>query len=137
MKKQIVLITLGSLLIAGCGGNSGKPLPSSYANQWTGNWGSQSANDGGVMTFQVFQDGSVTGSMVRKGGFTGNLSGRIESNGTLHMFAGFGADGNYDISGEVLLNNDALLGSMTFTYQGFRYGGEFNLQPQVAAPAGP
>jgi len=136
-KTGLSILSLSLILVAsGCGGNSGKPIPSIYANQWAGNWSSQSGNDGGTMNLQVFQDGSVTGSMTRKGGFTGSLSGRVEGNGTLRMFAGFGGDGNYDIEGEVLLNGGRLLGSMTYLYQGFRYGGDLNLQPQTATPDG-
>lgn len=108
MKKGLLLgaIALG-FAVAGCGGSTSATslVPNQYRGSWTGNWSSTTLNDGGVATWTVYSDGSITGTLtLTSTNATANCVGTVNGLGNFQIQAGFGALGNYDLQGTMTKN---------------------------------
>jgi len=134
-KIQLSILTGAAMFaMAGCGGsdNSNSVLPSLYAGTWTGTWSGPLANDGGALSFTVSADGSLTGSMSRDGGsISGSISGIVNNAGRLTATTGFPTSGNFIIGGTVVLSNNGLAGSFTYSWLGNMYQGSFSETSQA------
>ena len=130
-----VLFGAGALLalalISGCGGaGSTAGLLNAYRGNYTGTWTSAVLNDGGNVTMLVQADGSSTGTMtITSTNGTGNLVGSVSGTGQFDAQVGFGASGNYVISGTVSQVSGQLLGNYTITWQGNTYPAQMTLTP--------
>ncbi|HRI42919.1 MAG TPA: hypothetical protein PLL78_01815 [Fimbriimonadaceae bacterium] len=131
VRRSLTLFGLGSILaVAGCGGNGHDPTqPNLYRGDWNGTWTSATFGDNGTLSFTVYADGSMTGTMTRTRPATNaTLVGTLDANGIMTALAGFGPDGNFEIQGAAVLTNN-LLGSFRFTYKGVDYNASFSCVP--------
>jgi len=131
VRRSLTLLGLGSALaLIGCGGNGHDPTqPNLYRGDWSGTWTSATFEDNGSISFTVYSDGSMTGTMTRNRPATSaTLVGTLDANGNIVAVAGFGADGNFEIQGAAVLTNN-LLGSFRFTYKGVDYHASFTCVP--------
>ncbi len=124
--QRAVLIGSMVIAVAGCGGSNTSTLPSLYEGSWNGTWNGPQTNDGGTLTFTVSADGSVTGTMSRKGGLSGSFGGIINNTGKLTATSAFSGSGNFIISGQVALGSGSLSGSFNYDWLGSEYQGTFS-----------
>lgn len=121
---KTLLVASVAMALVGCGGNGSSIVnsPSKYGGNWSGNWTSTTLADGGVTTWTVAQDGSITGTMtLTSTGQTANCVGKVDSNGNFSVLAGFGAHGNYDCEGTFTLAAP----NINVTYTTFWLGGQY------------
>jgi hypothetical protein len=86
-------------------------------------------NDGGAISFTIFADGSLTGTITRKPATTATLAGTMNKNGQFVAVAAFGADGNFQMQGAAVLTSTNLLGSFTYKFLGSDYNASFSCTP--------
>lgn len=129
VRRSLAALGLGSILMmSGCGGTTSSSVPNIYRGAWAGTWESKTEGESGSISFTVFSDGSLTGTMTRSPALTASLSGNINDLGQMIAVAGFGADGNYQMQGSVVLTNN-LLGSFRYNFLGVEYNGSFSCAP--------
>lgn len=133
IRRSLAVLGLGSVLfLHGCGGSAtDSATPNIYRGAWTGTWESKTENDSGSISFTVFADGSLTGTMSKSPSLSANLVGHVNSLGQMIAVAGFGADGNFSIQGSVVLTNN-LLGSFRYEWLGTEYNGSFSCAPATS-----
>ncbi len=140
MRKAILGSIICAVALTGCGGGTstlnGSIIPNTYRGSWGGNWQSQSFDDNGTLTITVYADGSITGTMTRKDGTSGPISGSMQEDGVFRTVAGFGAGGNYDMVGSVVKMNSSLLGSFNYRYLGTVYSASMSLDDTTAGAGG-
>ncbi len=124
--QRAALIGSMVVLVAGCGGSSSSTLPSLYAGSWTGTWNGPLTSDGGSLVFSVTSDGSLQGTMSRKGGLSGAFNGVINSTGKITATTAFPTSGNFVITGQAVLGAGTLSGSFNYSWLGGQYQGTFS-----------
>lgn len=132
IRKSLSILGIGMVVgLSGCGGTSEKPVtPNIYRGAWTGSWQSVTGGDDGSISFTIYPDGSLTGSMTRKPGTSATLVGTVNAHGQMVAVAGFGAEGNFEIEGAVVLTTN-LLGSFRYRFLGVEYNASFSCVPST------
>jgi hypothetical protein len=132
IRRSLSLLGVGlAISLTGCGGTSDNPVtPNIYRGAWTGSWQSATAGDDGSISFTIYPDGSLTGSMTRRPGTSATLVGTVNAHGQMVAVAGFGAEGNFEMEGAVVLTTN-LLGSFRYRFLGVEYNASFSCVPST------
>lgn len=137
MKRTGGILTLGvaAVMLAGCGGSGANTYAAnSYRGAWSGNWTSTTLNDGGVATWTVAPDGSITGTItLLSNNATANCVGTVDANGNFRVLAGFGTYGNFDLQGTFTLAAPNINGTYTTYWQSTGYQTNVTLRPVSAS----
>lgn len=122
---KIAVLGTAAALLGGCGGHNDLRLPSLYEGNWTGNWTSAEAADGGALTLKIGQDGSFTGTMARKGGLSGAVTGLVNDTGHFQAISAFPTTGNFAMDGAMTTSSTGLNGNYTYKWEGTTYNATF------------
>lgn len=129
----MIAVGIGACFLqAGCAGDGQDAvIPSAYRGIWSGGWDSRDFNESGSMIITIYSDGSITGSFTNdRYASQAPINGLIREEGDFDASVGFGAEGNYQLSGRMATSgSDLLIGSFTITYKGVRYGAGCELGP--------